>query len=489
MNPQAGRYRVQTLGCKANSYDSQLLEEELQRRGWLPATAESHADLCIINSCTVTDEADRQSRRLASRLSTQNPGSTVVITGCAAEVDPERLASSRGVHYIVGNSDKPRLVDLVLHARAQQAPQNTVLGQVKGYDEHLSRHPMDREWPSAEQQFPEGVRLEQGQTLRTRAFLKIQEGCNAFCTYCIIPYGRGPARSQAPERGIEQIMGLVRDGAREVILTGTNLGEYGAEWTDHSIEPRGSELARLCGRILAETPIERLRLGSLDPTEIPDSLLDLVIASKGRLCPHFHVSLQSPLTRILRGMKRKYTALEVERTLQKIAARLPEAFVGMDLITGFPGEDSEAFGQTVAVLEALPWSRLHVFPYSERAGTPATRMDGVVPQAERLKRARELNAMSRRRQRTWVEARLQASGGALSGILVERPIRWAAGQAEGGRRYWSGYTPNYLRVLIPMGPETSASPWNHVLSVRPGAILEDSQGHEVAVEALEIPQV
>lgn len=480
------RYRVLTLGCKANSYDSQLIEEELQRRGWLPASQDDAAELCIINSCTVTDEADRQSRRLASKLSNQNPGATVVITGCAAEVDPERLATSRGVSYVVGNSDKPRLVELALQARSTQAPSHTVLGQVRGYEEHLSRHPMDREWPSAEEQFPAGVRLEQGNTLRTRAFLKIQEGCNAFCTYCIIPYGRGPARSQEPERVIEQVQRLVSDGAREVILTGTNLGEYGEEFDSNARQPRGALLAALCARLLSETRLERLRVGSLDPTEIHDSLLELVQSSGGRLCPHFHVSLQSPLTRILRGMKRRYSGVETEKTLLKIAERLPDAFVGMDVITGFPGEDLAAFEETVQVLTRLPWSRLHVFPYSERSGTPATRMKGSVPQVERLRRARELNALSRARQKEWVESQVRKSGGVLKQILVERPVRWAGDGPDSSRRYWSGYTPNYLRVLIPV---SEPNPWNHVISLRAATVLEDPQGHEVAIEAFEIPQV
>jgi len=487
------RYLVRTLGCKANFHDSQILESELQERGWLPAQQGENPTLCIVNSCTVTDEADRQSRKLASRLRAKNPEATVVMTGCAAEIDPERLAASPGIRYVVGNSDKTRLVELVLKALEQPkvtpSAGNTgeVLGQVRNYEQMLSRHPMDRDWPSSESQFA-GQVLEQGNTLRTRTFLKIQEGCNSFCTYCIIPYGRGPSRSQDPSQILQSICDLTAKGVREVVLTGTNLGDYGVEWDD---SPPGVALEKLVRRILERTPIERLRLGSLDPVEITPGLIRLVRESESRLCPHFHVSLQSPNSKILRAMKRKYTAVEVERTLEQIATELPEAFIGMDLITGFPTEGESEFRAGVQLLERLPWSRLHVFPYSERAGTPATRMSGAVPQALRVARARELNQLSLERQKLWTRNQVLRTGGSLSQVLFERPAKWGGAQSGGvEKRYWSGYTPNYLRVLasLEIQPETGvASPlWNQLVQVRAGPLLEDPQSHEVAIQALEI---
>ncbi|NDD91183.1 tRNA (N(6)-L-threonylcarbamoyladenosine(37)-C(2))-methylthiotransferase MtaB, partial [bacterium] len=395
------KYLVRSLGCKANVVDGQILERLLQDRGWAPAFSEDEAALCIVNSCTVTDEADRQSRKLASRLASKNPNSCVVLTGCAAEVDPERLAGTPGVRYIIGNSDKPKLVDLLLKTlestpHQAEVSKAQILGQVHGYQEMLSKHPMDREWPTAEAQFPNGLQLDTGNTLRTRQFLKIQDGCNSFCTFCIIPYGRGPSRSQPPEQVIQQIRGLVDKGSREVVLTGTNIGDYGADWGEEL--PNGVKLARLASRILKETSLERLRLSSLDPTEITEELINLVRDSEGRLCPHFHVSLQSPHSRVLRAMKRRYTFIEVERCLKTIHQRVPEAFVGMDLITGFPGETAAEFEQTCTQLEGLPWTRLHVFPYSEREGTPATRIPGSVAASERHRRARVLLEISRKRQ-------------------------------------------------------------------------------------------
>ncbi|MBU6376512.1 MAG: tRNA (N(6)-L-threonylcarbamoyladenosine(37)-C(2))-methylthiotransferase MtaB, partial [Bdellovibrionales bacterium] len=423
------RYRVQSLGCKANFVDGQIIEKLLQDRGWTPALQNEDASLCIVNSCTVTDEADRQSRKLASRMASKNPNSCVVITGCAAEVDPERLAGTPGVRYIIGNSDKPRLVDLLLEEISSDRSsfkdsQARILGQVHGYPEMASKHPMDRDWPDAEAQFPQGVQLEVGNTLRTRSFLKIQDGCNSFCTFCVIPYGRGPSRSQPAEQVVQQILGLIEKGAREVVLTGTNIGDYGADWGEEA--PNGVKLAQLVERILKETSLERLRLSSLDPTEITPDLIDWVKKSNSRLCPHFHVSLQSPHSRVLRAMKRRYTFVEVERCLNAIREQLPEAFIGMDLITGFPGETPEEFEKTCSQLQELPWTRLHVFPYSERQGTPATRIPGAVPLQERQRRAKVLLELSRKRQREHYERRVRESGGQFGAVLIERPVQLSA---------------------------------------------------------------
>lgn len=437
-----GTYVIKSLGCKANFADGQAIEAELRRHGWRAAGAEQSADLCVVNSCTVTDEADRQSRKLAARLKRLHPGSRVVVTGCAADVDPERLRASVGIDYVVGNVDKPRLVELVLAAR-ERTPQATglVLGQAIGYAELRSRHPMDREWPDVAASNALGAAaagaLEEAD--RTRVFLKIQEGCNSFCTYCIIPYGRGPARSLEHEAVIAAVARAVDQGAQEVILTGTNLGDYATDLTDEPLAP-GQGFARLVALILARTELPRLRLSSLDPREIRPELLDLM-AHEPRLCPHFHVSLQSASDEVLRLMKRAYRVADAERVLGQIAdIRGPHgpAFVGMDVITGFPGETAEHFAETLARLERLPWSRLHVFPYSERAGTPATRLPGVVPPAERARRAKLLRELSARR----LSERCAQVGEELRGILLEKP------DAQG----IAGYTPDYLKVRLPLTP-------------------------------------
>jgi threonylcarbamoyladenosine tRNA methylthiotransferase MtaB len=484
-------YVLKTLGCKANFYDSQLIEAELQKKGWkpLPLNAESSDSsvLCVVNSCTVTDEADRQSRKMAAKLARDNPRARVVVTGCAAEVDPERLTASKGIHYVIGNRDKPKLVEMILDKIAETASQEPpargeVLGAAQGYEEILSKHPMDREWPEGGVAFHVPPTHLDGHSGKTRAFLKIQEGCNSFCTYCIIPYGRGPARSLRPREVIEQVRKLVSEGIREIVITGTNIGDYGSDWAE---SPQHGELFKM---ILSETSLERLRVSSLDPTEITDSILELM-ASEPRFCPHFHVSLQSPHSRILRLMKRRYGYEQVESSLMKIAsvsAPVGGVFVGMDVITGFPGESESEFEWGYEALTSLPWTRLHVFPYSEREGTPATRLPGSVRQDERLKRARKLNELSLNRMRSHHEKVLEslsATHGALSGIRLERAGRAPEGmsselqaQFAGVERWQAGYTPNYLRVFV---PEVENSR-NELVSVVPVGLVTDPQNGDVA---------
>ncbi len=467
------KYLVKTLGCKANLYDSQLIEAELQKRGWVPASDAdaSNAELCIVNSCTVTDEADRQSRKMATRVSKLNPSAKVVFTGCGAEVDPEKLKSAPGVHFVVGNQDKPRLLELVLNALEADIPSDAqgeggrVLGRVEGYQQMSSRHPMDREWPVPEVSFFTPRPSVEGETGRTRAFLKVQDGCNSFCTYCIIPYGRGPSRSLRIPEIVGQVRQLVEQGTREVVITGVNIGDYGADWAP------GPRHAELFAAILAETSIERLRVSSLDPTEITPEITQLM-AREPRFCPHFHVSLQSPSAGVLKLMKRKYSVEHVEECLHRIAslpAPVGGVFVGMDLITGFPGETSDEFDETVKALERLPWSRLHVFPYSERTGTPATRLPQVVPQAERVRRARVLRELSMKRLHGIYSEALLACRRQES--LLERVLLEGNVTGPDGKKDWlAGYTPNYLRVLV---PAYGFSP-NEIVSLRPIGVATDA---------------
>jgi len=467
-------YVLHTLGCKANSYDGQLIEQELQKRGWQPVSA-TEADVCIVNSCTVTDEADRQSRKLAARMKRQNPNARVVVTGCGAEVDPERMAASAGIDYVIGNQDKPNFVDLMLAAvaRGEARPlvgDGIVLGGTESYEELRSRHPEDRIWPIADESLFTPATELAGTGARTRAFMKIQDGCNAFCTYCIIPYGRGPTRSLEASAVITQVQELVARGIREVVLTGINLGDYGLDWSEQA------QLPGLLTRMFSETRIERVRLSSLDPLEIEPEIFRLV-ETEPRLCPHFHVSLQSPHARILKLMKRKYSSSDVEACLKRIAALKPagggQVFVGMDLITGFPGESEADFDWTVLALSTLPWSRLHVFPYSERAGTPATRLPGVVPPQERARRAKRLRALSFERLKQVYQAARLGSEGRIHNVLLESKVR---GPAPGN--WVSGYSPHYHRVL--MATEAGWTGENQLTDVRIESIHEDPASGDVA---------
>ena len=475
------RYLVKTLGCKANLYDSQLIEAELQKRGWLPLQNSEEADqlVCVVNSCTVTDEADRQSRKTASKLSRDYPKARVVVTGCAAEVDPERIANSVGIHYVIGNRDKPQLVDLILKKfelplQYEAKSGGEVLGQVETYSELLSRHPMDREWIEPAQAFQTPAVGFGDASGMTRAFLKIQEGCNAFCTYCIIPYGRGPSRSLRPRELIAQVKELTARGIRELVITGTNIGDYGTDWSE------SVELPFLLKTIFSETTIERVRVSSLDPVEISPELLELM-RTEPRFCPHFHVSLQSASDRVLKLMKRKYGSAEVIRcleTIAKLSAPAGGAFVGMDVITGFPGETEKEFEETLNRLEQLPWHRLHVFPYSERAGTPATRLPKSVPPSERARRAKILSALSLARLTARHEetlALLRAKSQPLENVLLEKVLHGPGGGAPG--EWLAGYTPNYLRVFLPKHHGLSR---NQLIQVNVQSITINSASGDVA---------
>ncbi len=482
-------YVVKTLGCKANLYDSQLIEKALQERGWKPTADEIDAgegaevQLCIVNSCTVTDEADRQTRKWADRLAKEHPQAKVLVTGCGAEVDPEGMAQAKSVDWVVGNQNKDRMIELILNSAGNISSDilnQSVLGTTKPYKELLSKHPMDREWPALIDSFQvPPVRLS-GNSDKTRSFLKVQEGCDSFCTYCIIPYGRGPGRSLSIDESVSQVQTLVQQGVREVVLTGTNLGEYGSDWG------AGPKLSDLIDSILKKTELARLRVSSLDPTEISPSILDLM-RSESRFCPHFHVSLQSPSSKILRLMKRRYGFEQVQDCLQKIAALAlsPDSaghqypggiFVGMDVITGFPGETDEEFQWTFDALSKLPWTRLHVFPYSERKGTPAVRLPGVVPKHKRVERTRILNRLSMDRLKTHYQNVLEFSRKAqlpLTSVLVEK---------AGESRWQAGFTPNYLRILLPQDPTSR----NELIAVEPCEIMVDSSSNDVALVAKRI---
>ncbi|MBC7386034.1 MAG: radical SAM protein [Cryobacterium sp.] len=491
---QAKKYSLKTLGCKANLYDSQLIEAELQKRGWTPAGADELADLCVVNSCTVTDEADKQSRKMAAKAA-RHPGTRVVMTGCGAEIEPEKFAAATGVDFIVGNQSKNRLVDLVL-AEIEKSPLPSdefsvrgkasvgkILGGVTSYSDILSRHPMDREWATPESSFMLPPAHLRGDTGRTRAFIKIQEGCDSFCTYCIIPYGRGPGRSLPIVALIEQVRDLVSQGVREIVLTGTNIGDYGADLAD-PVKPAGKPmLENLVTAILAETDLERLRISSLDPVEITPELR-AIYAENPRLCAHFHVSLQSPHSKVLRLMKRKYVSTDVESCLNAISelpAPIGGVFAGMDVITGFPGEGLAEFEWGVDQLRALPWTRLHVFPYSERAGTPATRLPNTVPPSERVRRAKVLRDLSLERMKRihhQVLTNFREHGRKLDRVLIEGPVKGP----DPTQNYVGGYSSNYLRAILRVESEAAGEALrNQSLSLAPVGILVDSNQGDVAL--------
>jgi threonylcarbamoyladenosine tRNA methylthiotransferase MtaB len=461
------RFMVKTLGCKANSSDGQRIEAGLIDRGFLPVGDESEAQVVIVNSCTVTDEADRQSRKLVRDLARKNPGVRVIYTGCGAEVDPEGALRIPGVSGVIGNQDKHRAAEWIEKHLSGGNTEPEILGSVRGYGELRSRHPMDREWSAPLSGAEEILKLdENASTYRTRAFIKVQEGCDSFCTYCVIPYGRGPARSIPVEEVVSKIQLLVREGIREVILTGTNIGEYGQD------QAGAPTIEDLLEGILLGSGVERLRIGSLDPVEISERMLRL-LEEYPAFCPHFHVSLQHVDSKILKLMKRKYDSDAVERCLRLLAEHPRKPFVGMDYITGFPGETEADFEQAFERLSSLPWNRLHVFPYSERSGTPATRLPGRVPQEARKSRARTLQELSLKRMARFFAGEREMNGGVVRGVLLEGTVRGP----DGTRDWVSGYSPNYQRVVVPAGDRYKR---NEVTDLRVGRWFVDRASGEVS---------
>ena len=445
------KFVVKTLGCKANSADGQLLEVGLRARGFESTNELNDADLVIVNSCTVTNEADRQSQKMVRDIHKRHPNAKIVYTGCAAEVNPVSALTIPGVSAVLGNQNKNQAAELIDSFYGSSSGKENAgpvtLGTVTDYEELRSKHPMDREWPLPDASFSSMMDLdEDSSTFRTRAFIKIQEGCDSFCTYCIIPYGRGPSRSLPIATVVSEIQKLVESGIREVILTGINIGDYGIDFAGKL------QIDELVEAILTQTKLARLRISSLDPTEISDRMIELM-ETFDNFCPHFHVSLQHVSSKILKLMKRKYTWVEVEATLARLANMRRKPFVGMDFITGFPGETDEDFAETVSKLKSLYWSRLHVFPYSERAGTPATRLPNKVEPSVRKARAKILQELSLERmveRHTYVRSHFanDTSGqlsGLLKGVLLESAVRGP----DGTRDWISGYAPNYQRVLIP----------------------------------------
>lgn len=395
-------FDIKTFGCKVNTYDAGLLHKRLQTAGFFRQTDEPMVH--IVNTCAVTQEATREAMRYVRKLRSKNPLCTIVVTGCSAQVDGKLLDEMPGVDLVVANSHKGELENILIrHFKGQ----NT---------ERVFRSNIFRN-----ESLGEGGGFEEG---RTRSFLKIQDGCNSFCTFCIIPYARGKSRSLSISYLVDKINELVFQGIHEVVLTGVHIGDY----VDDS---SGAELKLedLLEALLAKTQIPRLRLSSMEPIELSDRLLALY--KDKRMCPHFHMSIQSAQSEVLKNMRRHYDAAQVESALERIQSFVPGAFVGMDVIVGFPGETREHFEETYSRLQSLPWTRIHVFPYSERQGTRATLMEGVVPMDERKTRSRELRQLSLERYK---ESALHQLGQIKRSLVLQTK----SGTPQGlSRDYWN----------------------------------------------------
>lgn len=360
-------FKIHTFGCKVNTYDSGLIQKNLLSHGMkLDDTSLMSTKVHVLNTCAVTAEATKEATKVIRRIKAKEPFSKIIVTGCGAQVDTEVFQNS-AADLVVANSHKSQLPFIM--------------------DQYFKGQIQDKVFKSnifKKEDLEAGGGLEES---HTRSFLKIQDGCNSFCTYCVIPYARGKSRSIAIADLVHRVNELYQMGTREVVLTGVHIGDY-----EDVINGKKMQLEDLVQALLQKTTMPRFRLSSLEPVEVTDRLLDLY--SNSRLCPHFHMSIQSAHTEVLARMKRKYTKDDVQLALTKISQRVKNAFVGMDVIVGFPGESHEFFEDTFLTLAELPWNRIHVFPYSERNGTRAVNYDNSVPIVERMRRSERLRELS-----------------------------------------------------------------------------------------------
>ena len=364
-----------TLGCKTNQFESASMQESLLDAGYQIVPFDKGAELVIVNTCTVTSATDSQSRNLIRRARRLNAACRIVVTGCYAQVDPDALQDLPGVSLVIGNEEKKRLLDFL---KSDRDAAYVEVSDIR-LAETVCLPPLT---------FFSG---------RSRAFVQIQNGCDAFCSYCIIPYARGASRSAHPDEILQQVSGLVESGYQEIVLTGIHIGGYGAG-LENSLTLNG-----LVQRIEHETGVHRLRLGSIEPTELTDELIETV-ASSPVICPHFHIPLQSGDDNVLRRMGRTYDRDFFARLICKVRESLPSAAICLDVITGFPGETVREFENTFDFITNLAITDLHVFPYSKRPGTPAAVLLGQVPGKVSRDRAGRLRHLAADKHRLFAES-------------------------------------------------------------------------------------
>ena len=400
---------IATLGCKVNRYESAALEEDLRRNNFSVVPFNSIADVYIVNTCTVTAFSDFQSRQLVRRAHRKNPQAKIIVTGCYAQIAPRDAAALDGVSLVVGNSRKHQIIELM------QNKTNIFPGILTG---DVFRQKEFCNMPLAS--FGD----------RTRAFLKIQEGCNSFCSYCIVPFARGPSRSMAPEDVFSAVGKLAREGYKEIVLTGIHLGLYG-----HDFKPAVniSRILQKMGELNLDT---RIRLSSIEPKEITADLLNL-IKDSALLCPHLHIPLQSGDDKILQLMKRDYDAVFFRKLIEKIHSAISDIAIGVDVMVGFPSESDKQFENTYNLLECLPIAYLHVFPYSARPGTAAQEFQPRVPDKIKKERAALLRKLSAQKQEKYG---LRFLGKPLR-VLVESTKDKKTGLLK-------GFSQNYLPFLL-----------------------------------------
>jgi threonylcarbamoyladenosine tRNA methylthiotransferase MtaB len=401
---------VATLGCKVNQFESEALMSTLEQRRYGLVPFGEAADITIINTCTVTHRADFQSRQMVRRAFRSNPNSLIIVTGCYSQVEPEALAGIEGVKYLLGNREKGQIPELLPLMQKGELP------RIQVADIHEETLFSDTPLPSFH--------------YHTRAFLKIQDGCDARCSYCIVPLARGRGRSLPPERVLEHLKVLKERGFKEVVLTGIHMGSYGLD-----LSPPFS-LEKLLRRIEEEETSHRIRLSSIEPLDFSEDLIAFLSQSiKG--CPHLHIPIQSGDDEILKRMNRNYDRSLLSDLIQKLHQRIPKLSIGADVIVGFPGETEEKFKQTYELIESLPLSYLHIFPFSKRKGTLASQFPQQVDERKIKKRAEEMRELGKQKRQAFYRQFLHQE---LNVLVEDRR------EKESGR--WRGLSRNYIPVLL-----------------------------------------
>lgn len=442
-------FSIENFGCRATEADAAALRHQLLGNGLAPAADHLSADVVVLNTCTVTAAADSQARDAVRKIRRANPAARIVVTGCYAQRAPEELAALEGVAWVIGNARQaeiPRVIRELLgpdtNSSAGAALEENSLSLAQGPAKILTGDMLAQDI-LASVAAPPGASATHD---RTRPILKIQDGCNNRCAYCVIPVVRGRSRSLPPDAVVEQVRGLVAAGAREIVLSGINLGSYGRD-----LAPR-APLEAVVRRILNETALAQLRFSSIEPQDITEDFVALV-ASSGRLARHFHVPLQSGSDRVLRAMHRWYRTGHYAERVQLIRRRLPDAAIGADVIVGFPGETREDFEATAAFIAQQPLTYLHVFSFSARPDTAAADPSDAVAPGVIQERARALRALGREKSAAFRDA------------LAGRTVR-ALTLKSGGDGWTDALTGNYLKLR--MTGRHPANQW-HELRLTAGA--------------------
>ena len=401
-----------TLGCKVNHYETEAIWQLFEQQGYERTDFEKTSDVYVINTCTVTNTGDKKSRQVIRRAVRKNPDAVICVTGCYAQTSPAEIMAIPGVDIVVGTQDRVKMLDYIEQFKAERQPINAVGNIMK------NRVYEELDVPAF--------------TDRTRASLKIQEGCNNFCTFCIIPWARGLMRSRDPEEVIRQASQLVESGYQEIVLTGIHTGGYGSDFKDYN-------LAMLLRDLEGKVPgLKRIRISSIEASQLTDEVID-VIDQSNIVVRHLHIPLQSGSDTVLKRMRRKYTMASFADRLNRLKRALPGLAVTSDVIVGFPGETEEEFMETYNFIKEHGFSELHVFPYSKRTGTPAARMEDQVDEEVKNERVHKLIALSDQLAKEYA-ARFENE---VLEVIPEEPF------GEGGEGLYSGYTDNYLKVVFP----------------------------------------